>query len=130
MLPFEARTRDALLEAMIPAPGDGLPGMSELDHRDFLRRFARSAPWTLRFGFRAATWLVGCVAPVALGHRTTFPRLDDDGRDDVLRRTGRLPGGDALLLLVKLVACFVYFDDPRVQQVARAHDVPATDRTP
>jgi hypothetical protein len=127
MLPFETRTRDALLDAMMPASGHGLPPMAELDRRDFWRRFACSAPLALRFGFRAATWLLGGVAPVLLGHGTTFTRLDDDTRDDVLRRTGRLPGGDALLLLVKLVACFAYFDDPRVQRIARAHGPAATD---
>lgn len=125
LLPSEARTRDALLDAMIPAPGNGLPAMAQVDRRDFWVRFARSAPLTLRFGFGAATWLVGCVAPLLLGHRTTFAGLDDDARDDVLQRTRRLPGGDALLLLVKLVACFAYFDDPLVQRVARAHDAAA-----
>ena len=121
-LSFEARMRDALLDAMIPAPGNGLPAMAELDRRAFWRRFGNAAPWTLRFGFRAATWLVGGLAPLLLGHRTTFARLDADARDDVLRRTGGLPRGDALLLLVKLVACFAYFDEPRVQAVARARN--------
>ena len=125
-LSFEARMRDALLDAMIPAPGDGLPAMADLDRRTFWLRFATAAPWTLRFGFRAATWLLGAIAPLLLGHRTTFARLDDDARDDVLRRTRDLPGGDALLLLVKLVACFAYFDDPHVQAVARAHHDPAS----
>lgn len=115
---------------MIPAPGDGLPAMAELDRRDFWRRFAHAAPWTLRFGFRAATWLVGGVAPIVLGHRTTFARLDDDTRDDVLRRTERLPGGAALLLLVKLVACFAYFDDPRVQRIARSGDEASVSHAP
>jgi hypothetical protein len=121
-LPFEARTRDALLDAMVSAPGSGLPAMAELDRRAFWRRFGNAAPWTLSLGFRAATWLVGGLAPLLLGHRATFARLDADARDDVLRRTGGLPGGNALLLLVKLVACFAYFDDPRVQAVARARD--------
>lgn len=128
--PFEARTRDALLDAMIPAPGNGLPAMAEIDRRAFWREFASAAPWTLRFGFRAAALLVGGVAPLLLGHRATFARLDDAAREDVLRRTTRLPGGAALLLLVKLVACFAYFDDPRVQEIARAHDGTATETAP
>jgi len=124
---FEARTRDALLDAMIPAPGSGLPAMAELDRRVFWERFTSSAPWTLRLGFRAATWLLGAAAPLVLGHRTTFARLDDGARDDVLRRSAHLPGGDALLLVVKLVACFAYFDDAHVQAVARAPDRSATE---
>ena len=103
-----------------------MPALAEIDRGDFWRRFATAAPWTLRVGFRAATWLVGGVAPFALGHRATLARLDAAARDDVLQRTARLPGGAALLLLVKLVACFAYFDDDRVQTVARArpNDLP------
>jgi hypothetical protein len=106
---------------MIPAPGNDLPAMAQVDRRAFWPRFASAAPWTLRCGFRASTWLIG-VAPLVLGHRATFARLDENAREDVLQRASRLPGGDALLLLVKLVACFAYFDDPRVQAIARAHD--------
>lgn len=115
---------------MIPAPGNGLPALADVERGDFWRRFASAAPWTLRSGFRAATWLVGGLAPFALGHRATFDRLDAAARDDVLRRTARLPGGDALLLLVKLVACFAYFDDERVQSIARAQASATPERTP
>lgn len=128
---FETRTRDALLDAMIPEPGNGLPALADVARGDFWQRFAGAAPWTLRLGLRAATWLVGGAAPLALGHRATFARLDADARDDVLRRTARLPGGETLLLLVKLVACFAYFDDERVQSIARAHaDTPPPERLP
>jgi len=47
--------------------------------------------------------------PFLLGYRTIFTRLDAAGRDDVLRRAARLPGGADLLLIVKLIACFAYF---------------------
>ncbi|MBY0279619.1 hypothetical protein K2Z84_30150 [Candidatus Binatia bacterium] len=115
---------------MIPEPGSGLPALADVERGDFWQRFASAAPWTLRFGFRAATWLVGGVAPLALGYRGTFAGLDADARDDVLRRTARLPGGDALLLLVKLVACFAYFDDERVQSIARADGRATTSEQP
>lgn len=127
---FETRTRDALLDAMIPAPGNGLPAMAQVDRREFWRRFASAAPWHLRLGCRAATWLIGGVAPLVLGHRATFARLDEDARDDVLQRTSQLPGGAALLLLIKLVACFAYFDDPGVQAIARARDDRGTTPAP
>ena len=35
-----------------------------------------------------------------------FVALDAAGRDDVLRRVDRLPGGAELLQVVKIVACF------------------------
>lgn len=121
MTPFacEARWRDALLDAMLPAPGDGLPPMSSVDRRAFWPRFERHAPWPLQMGFRLATLLLAVVAPPLLGHRHLLPRLDAAARDDVLRRAERLPGGDALLQVVKIVACFAYFDDPGVQATAR-----------
>jgi hypothetical protein len=118
---FESRWRDALLDAMIPEPGNGLPPMARLDRRSFWPRFERSAPWVLRLGVRVATYGVAGLAPFLLGHRHVFTRLDAAARDDVLRRTERLPGGAALILVVKLVACFAYFDDPNVQAIARAH---------
>jgi hypothetical protein len=116
---FEARWRDALLDAMIPEPGNGLPPMARVDRRSFWPRFERSAPWALRLGFRIATCVLAGVAPFLLGHRTIFTRLDDAARDDVLQRAERLPGGAAFILVVKLVACFAYFDDPSVQAIAR-----------
>ena len=116
---FEARWRDALLEAMIPEPGGGLPAMARVERWAFWPRFERSAPLPLRVGLRVATWLIGGVAPFLLGHGRVFTRLDAAAREDVLRRAERLPGGTDLLLVVKLVACFAYFDDPGVQSVAR-----------
>ena len=127
---FETRTRDALLDAMIPAPGNGLPALAQVDRREFWPRFASAAPWHLRLGFRAATWLIGGLAPLLLGYRATFARLDEDARDDVLQRTSQLPGGDALLLLLKLVACFAYFDDAGVQAIARRPDGRAMEPAP
>lgn len=116
---FETRWRDALLDAMIPEPGGGLPPLARVDRREFWPRFEGAAPWPLRFGVRAATLLLGGVAPFLCGYRRTFARLDAAAREEVLRRCQRLPGGADLLLLVKLVACFAYFDDAGVQAVAR-----------
>lgn len=116
---FEARWRDALLDAMIPAPGDGLPALATIDRRTFWPRFERAAPLPLRAGLRLATLLLAGLAPFLLGHRRTLVALDAAARDDVLRRAERLPGAAPLLLVVKLVACFAYFDDAGVQAAAR-----------
>ncbi len=116
---FERRWRDALFDAMIPEPGHGLPPMEKVDRTEFWPRFQRSAPWTVRLGLRLATWVVGGIFPFLLGHRRVFARLDATARDDVLRRAGSLPGGSSLLLMLKLIACFAYFDDPLVQSTVR-----------
>lgn len=117
---FESRWRDALLDAMIPSPGNGLPALADVDRGSFWRRFEQAAPWTLRAGFRTASLALGGLAPLLLGYRRSFARLDAAERDDVLRRAAGLPGGDASIVLLKLVACLAYFDDPRVQAIARA----------
>src|SRR5262249_46362560 len=73
-LAFEARWGDALLDAMIPEPGNGLPPMARVDRRTFWARFAHAAPWPLRLGLRAATYVIGGLAPFLLGHRHIFVR--------------------------------------------------------
>lgn len=119
-LAFERRWRDALLDAMIPEPGNGLPPMAGVDRRCFWPRFSASAPWTVRAGLRLAVWMLGGVAPFLLGYRRPFSELEPSQRDDVLQRAAVLPGGGQFLLVLKLIACFAYFDDPEVQRVARS----------
>jgi hypothetical protein len=115
---------DALLDAMIPAPGGDLPPLAVIDREHFWQRFAAAAPLELRIAWRCATVALVVVAPFLLGYRTIFTRLAPSARDDVLRRAGSLPGGDALVLIVKLLACFAYFDDAGVQRIARAAAAP------
>jgi len=115
---FERRWRDALLDAMIPALDTGpesLPPLAAIERRAFWPRFEATAPFELRFAWRFATVVLVAVAPFLLGYRTIFTRLDAPARDDVLRRASSLPGGADLLLVVKLLACFAYFDDAGVQ---------------
>jgi len=71
---FESRWRDALLDALIPSPGNRLPALADVDRGSFWRRFEQAAPWTLRAGFRTASLALGGLAPVLLGYRRTFPR--------------------------------------------------------
>lgn len=118
MLPIERVWREVLLDAMIP-PSARFPGLAQVDRGAFWPRFAASAPWSLRFGLRIATWCLAGVAPLLLGYRRTLAALDAAARDEVLQRATSLPGGEPLLLVVKLVACFAYFDDPAVQAVFR-----------
>ncbi len=98
--------------------------MADVDRRAFWPRFEAAAPWLVRFGFAAATFVLVGFAPWLLGRRRSFVALDAAGRDDVLRRVDRLPGGAELLQVVKIVACFAYFDDPRVQATVRGAPSP------
>ena len=47
---LEARWRDALLAAIVPAPGRGLPALAALDLAAFWSRFERAAPLHLQLG--------------------------------------------------------------------------------
>jgi len=120
----EQRWGDALLDAMIPAPGGDLPPLAAIDRTQFWQRFAAAAPIELRIAWRCATVALVAVVPFVLGYRTIFTRLEPAARDDILRRAVSLPGGTELLLIVKLLACFAYFDDPGVQRVARTAATP------
>lgn len=120
---FERRWRDALLEAMIPAPGDGLPALADIDRGRFWPRFEATAPLELQLAVRATAVVLG-VLPLGLGYGAVFIRLDPARRDAVLQRASALPGIGAMLEVVKVVACFAYFDDPAVQARIRGLTAP------
>jgi len=111
-------TREALLHAMVPAPGDGLPALAQVDLRDFWRRFDAAAPLHLRLGLAAAAVLLGQVLPL-LSRGRSLAALSAADQDRVLQRAATLPGLDQLVLVVKVVACLAYFDDPAVDDRVR-----------
>ena len=118
MTPCERRWRDALLAAMIPATG-AMPTISVLQLDDFWSRFSRLTPLTLRLAFRFAI-VVLTFLPI-FGKARTFSRLNTDERDQFLNRVlnSRLFLIRQLVMVVKQVACFAYFQD---QLVRRAMD--------
>lgn len=120
MTSVERKLRDALMASVLPAPGRGLPAISELDLARFWARFEETAPVHLRVGLRAASIGLGGVLPWLLGYFRTLPALDDDQRDAVLERALRLPLFADLARIAKIVACLAYFADPAVQATARA----------
>jgi hypothetical protein len=117
-LAFERRWRDSILAAMIPRlDSSGLPGLAELDLTGFHERFDLAAPPLLRFGIRAAVWFLIFAPPFLIGRFAPFSRLSAEDRDRVLDRASRhrLYLVRQLLLTLKLVASFAYFQDPRVR---------------
>lgn len=121
MAGWERRTRDALLVAMLPRPRPGLPALQELDLDGFWRRYAQSAPASLRLGLRVATWLLGLSPLLLMGRPRTFAGLTAEDRDTLLARASktRLPLLPDLVLVLKVIACFAYFRDPGVQAEIR-----------
>lgn len=112
--------RDALVIAMLGDPGGGLPEPAELDLVRFWARFDRAAPLHLAAGFRVATVVIAVVLPRVMGHRSGLARLDGEAADAVVQRAARLPLITLLVEVAKIVACFAYFSDPRVDAVVRS----------
>lgn len=117
-LSFERRWRDALLAAMLPRlRPDGLPGLAEVDARDFWPRFHAAAPPALRAGLRAAVWLLTFAPLFLAGRPRTFAALAPRDRDRLLRRAARHRSYvlRQAVLALKVVASFAYFEDERVR---------------
>lgn len=115
----EARLRDALMAAIVPAPGRGLPAIEDVDLRAFWARFETAAPVHLRVGLRVATLGVAGVLPRLLGYAGTLPDLSADEREAFITRAATVPGFGELVEIAKVVACLAYFTDPAVQATAR-----------
>lgn len=117
------RAREVLLEAMLPAPvsaaTDPRPALAVLDLGAFWRAFDAAAPAHVRWGLRAAVALLYFVLPVSTTGRT-LRQLSPEGRERALARAMRLPLCRDLAELVKVLACFAYFEDPGVDAAIRA----------
>lgn len=116
---MERSWRDALVAAIIPAPGDGLPAAADLNLTTFWERFGKTAPVHVRLGFRTAVILIAGVLPWLLGYFRTLPRLSADRREAVVQKADRMPLFGELLEVAKLVACLGYFNEPAVEDAVR-----------
>lgn len=111
--------RDALVAAMLPAPGNGLPGAGDVDLSGFWPRFEAAAPLHLRLAFSTATFLIAGMLPYALGYRRSLAALDGDTREAFLQRAAQMAAIAPLLDIVKVVVAFAYFDHPRIENIVR-----------
>lgn len=110
--------RDALMDAMLPSPGPGLPGLGEIDLTAFWAEFDRVAPVHLRLGLWASALVLVTVLPRLLGHRRALDRLDRADQERVLERGAAL--FPPLVLVAKLVAALAWCEDPRVDAALRS----------
>jgi hypothetical protein len=111
--------RDALVAAMLPSPGGGLPGAGDVDLSAFWPRFDAAAPIHLRLAFGAATVVIAGILPITLGYRRSLAALDDDTRDAFLVRASKMTTIAPLLEIVKVVVAFAYFDNAQVEDIVR-----------
>lgn len=114
---FERRTRDQIFCALLPARVDQ-PGYDPAQVLDFWPQLHRCAPPLLRWGLRAAVWVVWLKA-LSRGRRlSTLPAAQ---RAQLLARLegSRLYPLRQVALVLKVVLCFAHFQRPDVR--ARAH---------
>ncbi|MCA9534271.1 MAG: hypothetical protein KC593_11350 [Myxococcales bacterium] len=119
----EAQYRDALLAAVLPAPGGDLPALEDLDLRAFWDEFDVVAPAHVRAGLRAASLTLGLL-PRALGYGRALPELSADEREELIVRASAITGMAELVEVAKVVAGLAYFSDPAVQAAGRALGAP------
>lgn len=111
--------RDALVAAMLPSPGNGLPGAGDVDLSGFWPRFETAAPLHLRLAFSTATFVIAAMLPYALGYRRSLAKLDPQARERFLQRASQMAAIAPLLDIVKVVVAFAYFDQPRMEDIVR-----------
>lgn len=112
MTGFEQRWCERLLQAVIPGPN----GLASIDLTAFWVRFQAAAPPHLRLGLRVATWGLS-FAPLFICRRPLFRQSDPDV---CLQRVAAWPVLMDLAEIVKVVACFAYFQDAVIQERVRA----------
>ena len=114
--------RDALIVAILPAPGGGMPAWEDVDRAGFWPRFDAAAPLHVRAALTLVAFLLVRLGPWWTGAGRRWRDLDDAARDALLRRAAGWPGMSDLLEVAKVTACFAYFDDARVQAILRGRD--------
>lgn len=119
----ERRWRDTLLAALIPSgPGDGPPGLADVDTTSFWIDLERAAPPLLRLGLRLAVWVLTWLPLLFIGCPRRFSALGPTDRDRMLERVAasRVFLLRQLLQTLRVIACFAYFRAPEV----RSHFAP------
>lgn len=120
MTSLERRWRDSLLAAIIPgAEGGRLQGLATLDLDAFWARFRSMAPLLVRVGFRFAVVAL-CWLPL-FRYGKPFHRLSADTKDRYLQAVSASSSYSIrqLVAVVKVFACFAYFQDPGIQATVR-----------
>jgi hypothetical protein len=107
---------EQLFAALIATGGDdGLPAFASTDRATFWRCFA-SAPPMVRAGLRPMVHTLTFL-PVVAGFRRPFFRLSPEERERFLAAAAHSPRYFVRqsVVTLKTLACFAYFDDPRVR---------------
>jgi len=97
-----------------------LPGLFEAGFDDFLARFEKTAPPSMRFGFRAALFAATWLSPLLIRRLPPLSRLPQEERERGLEALAksRFYLLRQTMLVLKAVACFCYGADAKVRREA------------
>lgn len=116
---LSARDR-AAVDALLPSKAcEPLPwGAFDAGFEEFFAGFQRTAPASLRFGFRAALFVGVWLSPLLIKRLPPISRLTIDEREQALEALGkcRVYPLRQCLLLLKAVVSFCYGADARVRE--------------
>jgi hypothetical protein len=101
--------RDALVRALLPLD-------APLDTGTFWPRFDRSAPTHLRAALAVGVAVLAVLGPLLTTGRT-LRASSPDQRERFITRAAAAPLVRALVPVLRLVACWAWFDDDRVDAV-------------
>jgi len=113
---LELSWAEQLFAALIATGGDdGLPAFTAIDRTVFWRCL-EAAPPMVRAGLRPMVHTLTFL-PVVAGYRRPFFRLSSDDRERFLDTAARSSSYFVRqsVVTLKTLACFAYFDDPRVR---------------
>ncbi len=120
-LPFERTWAEAILVATVPA-GERHPGLGAVSLDRFWDVFGQSAPFLMKIGFRVAIWFVALQPIWSLSGWRTFAGSSPEDRQQSLQalNSSHRAMTEQLLSLIKLMACFAYFEDAAIQDRFRS----------
>ena len=119
---------EALMAAIIATGGeDGLPSFASIDRTTFWQSFEEAPAPLVRAGLRPMVHALTFL-PIVSGFGRPFFMLPPQERARFLAKASDHPGYFVrqALVTLKTLACFAYFDDPRVRANYDAAPIPGT----
>lgn len=121
--PRERRWAEALFAAILgPVEEHGLPGFASIDHAAFHRAIDTAPGPMFAPGLRAMVYALTFAPLVDPRFRRPFFALDADARLRCIEAmaSDRRYVVRQMLSTLKILACFAYYEDPRVRATERA----------
>jgi hypothetical protein len=117
---WERRCLYTLMRAILPLD-ESWPTFDASKHDAFWTLWKESAPLSVKFGFRAAVWIMTFIAPLLIARPVPFFLLSPANQTHLLHRcdASNIALFRQLIELLKTLTCLIYFQGNDVQQYVR-----------